>query len=135
MSTRLNFWAPEHLIRELQARDDSLSEALREATARYFRLLSRARDEIRGRFSEEELTVLARVASTTVWTPETLDGLIWSLEAALDCEVEECERAALLEKLQRLTLTQHAALVDALERFWLAVGTGKPVEVACILEQ
>ena len=132
--TRINAHCPEDIIRAISARGATLSDALRESLARYLYLIERARAEIRNTFEPGELIVLARVSNGTLFQAHTLEGLTWNVEDAADDEVAECDRPALLTKLRGLTLTQHAALVDALERYWRAVPLSPGVDILRILD-
>lgn len=89
---------------------------------RYYALLERSLREIKGRFTEAEISLMIDVNNGTLWQPHTmgllglqvldgigLDGL--DEKWGVDAEV-------LQQKLLALTLPQTFAVVDACERFW-----------------
>jgi hypothetical protein len=61
---------------------------------------------------------------------------MWNVEDATPEEAgcEENVRLGLVDKLHRLELHEHAALVDAVERYWNAVSCAVPVDPARILD-
>lgn len=140
--TKINFVIPDDLLQQADARGDgNLSDGIRQSLGRYFYLLSRSRARLREiGFSPEELADLAQVGNGTVWYPETIEGLLWNLEDSLPHELPHElpypeAREALIAKLRTLTLTDHAALVDCVERWWRAVGLGVNIEIASMLEE
>jgi hypothetical protein len=133
--TRINFHAPEQIEREIRARGD-LSESLRESLNRYFYLLNRGRSELLGVFDADELTALCTIGNGTIFEPHSIEGLMWNIEDAIpgtEIELTNKQKTALVAKLKAMPLHQHAALVDAVERFWRAVGTGMQVDPRSIL--
>jgi hypothetical protein len=132
--TRLNFNASEEITGDLKARG-SISESIREALARYFYMLAEGRRTLSPKLGEPELSLLVDIHNGTFWEPHTLDVVRWAHE---DAEPEYFEkwgvdRAAFTEKMNTLTPVECAALVDAIERFWLASGTGMKVEISSLL--
>lgn len=135
MSPKFNFRCPEDLMAQVSARGDQLSDALRQSLERYFRLLEEARAELRELLTGEDLGNIAALTNATWFEARTLEGVLWNAEDALQYEVPYPDALPSLRiKLAGLTLCQHAALVDAAERFWRAVGMGVRVDPATMLE-
>ena len=145
--TRINFHSPEEITREIRARGD-LSESLRECLGRYFYLLSRGRAELADVFTADELTALCAVANGTVFAPHNIEGLRWNFaphnieglrwniegsEPGVEIQLTVEQKSTLIAKLNAMPLHQHAALVDAVERFWRAISTGMQINPATIL--
>ena len=133
--TRINFHSPEEITREIRARGD-LSESLRECLGRYFYLLSRGRAELADVFTADELTALCAVANGTVFAPHNIEGLRWNIEGSepgVEIQLTVEQKSTLIAKLNAMPLHQHAALVDAVERFWRAISTGMQINPATIL--
>ena len=131
---------PDELLEHLSARAEpgytgGISEALRESLSRYFTLLDRARANLQGRFNAEELANICQLGNATWFEAHSLDGLSLDADDALEDEVP-CPEAlvSVREKLQQLTLTEHAALVDAVERYWRACGTGMQIDISHLLD-
>lgn len=125
---------PDHLLSEVRKRGQ-VSDAIRTGLERYYTLLDRAREGLRDRFSNAQLSLLADVCRGTLWEPHTLGLLHAEAEDAEDDVYEKwrVDRGDLVDQLNALTLTESAALVDAIERFWLAAGTGIPVDAGKLL--
>lgn len=131
-SKRLNFWAPEEIVEKIKARGE-LSDQLREGMTRYYALLDYERVQIRDRFTQGELGLILDLCNGTAWTGGMIPlGVQANCEDAEEFYYErwECERKPLIDKLSALTPAQEYALVDAIERWWLAVGHGfqPPIE-------
>ncbi len=127
-SKRTTMWLPDDLKKRLTASSDqSMSDGIREVSERYFYILDRSRGEIRDKFTVPELSLLCDITNGTRQTAASLDRCL--LADAEDTEDEiyarwQVKREVLIKKLESLTLSQNAALVDAVERFWRATGTG-----------
>jgi len=134
---RKTFHIPPELDKELVAREGAFSEALRESLARYFALLAEERRTLAGRFTDGELGLILDLCNGTVLEAHTmLGGILANCE---DGETERYEyhnanRTELLPKLRALNPAEDAALVDAVERWWLAVGHGFQPEVGQLLK-
>jgi hypothetical protein len=133
---KVAFWIPQQLLPTLRQRDENLSEAIRESLSRYFAMLDRARHNLRGRLTDDELTAIATISNGTIFEPHTLEGILWNLQDAneAECLFDDTRRTELVAKLDSMSLLEHAALVDAVERFWRAVGTGMSVDATKILD-
>lgn len=131
-SKRIQVWFPETLHKQILLRvpiertsekQGGLSEAIRESLDRYYTLIDQARAGLQGKFTEAELGVLIDLSNGTIFEAHSLDGLLANAE---DCgpdgtwEKWGADEKTLLKKLKGLTLTEHAALVDACERWWRA---------------
>ena len=138
-SARTTIRIPDELTDKLTARVNpasggGISEALRESLSRYFELLSRGRNSIRDRFAVEELTNLCQLGNGTIHDVH-MEGLRWNADDALPKEVPyPDDLQSLRDKLSTLTLHEHAALVDAVERYWRASGTGMTIDISRILD-
>lgn len=130
----------ERLGRRGQA---TVTQAAQEALERYLELLEIGRAALRDRgFPADQLGALAAVSSATVWSahdlgPVSPDGN--SIAAAVADEDPEVvgqytDRAGLLRRLRDLSAVEVAALIDALERYWRAVGTGMRVDAGGLLD-
>lgn len=130
----VSFHVPEHLAAQLSARGQA-SDAARECLEWHFALLGYARGRLYDQFSHEDLGALAEIiqAGPHDWSvlmhledlPEWGDEAIfgrWGVEAG-----HLRERAHDLDKLER------AALLDGVERYWLARRTGLDVDPGSIL--
>lgn len=138
VSKRTTMWLPGELKKRLAASSDqSLSDGIREVSERYFTILDRSRAEIRDVFTPAEMALICDVCNGTMFTAPTLDRCI--LADAEDTEDTiytkwRVKREVLIGKLESLTLSQNAALVDAVERFWRATGTGFTPEFKDLLK-
>lgn len=132
----VNLRMPDSLLAEVKRRGD-LSESLREGLARYYHLLERARASLREVLTDEELRMLADVNNGTLWEPHMLCLIALNAQDAEDGYYTKwgVKRSTLLKRLQALTPLECAALVDAIERFWRAAGTGMPVDPARLLDE
>jgi len=114
---------PDKLKQAARARDEgSLNEGIRKSLERYYSLLDISRHEIKGLFSTAEKAFLLNIAISTFFDTHSMDGLIADAEDTLGTEYEyySVKRDTLIAKLKGMTLSQHHALVDALERFKIA---------------
>lgn len=107
----------------LRSAEDQIAMVGRDAE-RYYALLARARETMRGMFSAAEVKLIADSCNGTLWTPATMcclaigveDSIVYSgLDGKWGVDGE-----ALLSKLRRLSLVQIMAIVDVIERFWSA---------------
>lgn len=131
---KLNLRAPDHLVAQVKARGD-VSESVRTGLERYYHMLERGRATLRDVLTGPELSLLADVCNGTLWEPHTL-AMAPANVADAGPEVAEkwgVDPAALVTKLEGVSLSEHAALVDAIERFWAATSTGMPVDPAQML--
>ncbi len=133
---RLNFHASESVTDQVKRRGPSISDNIREALSRYYRLLDEARESIGGKFSAGELGLLCDLSNGTIWEAHSLDMMDTQVRDAEDDYFTrwEVDRKSLITKLHGLSLTQYAALVDAVERYWEASRTGMSVDHTRILE-
>jgi hypothetical protein len=132
------------LAAQLAARgQENVTQAGREALERYIELLHIGRAALRDRkLSAGDLTALCAVSASTAWGAHDLgpvrpDGNSIAISVADEepaLVAEHTDRDALLAKLRKLSTVEVAALIDALERFWRASGTGMAVDPARILD-
>ena len=136
MAKRIQVWFPEEIVSQITARGADFSDSIRESLSRYYALVNDARQGLQGRFTEAELGLLADISNSTYFEAHSLQGLLWN---AQDCgpdgswEKWGVNEKEMLEKLKTLTLTEHAALVDACERWWAAVSKGFQPEIKQLL--
>jgi len=136
--TRINMRVSDELRTAMCARGETLSDGVRDSLERYYYLLERSRTQMAELFDRDELVALCAVGNGTLFEAHTIEGLLWNMEDAIageEIELSEDQKAALLDKLRGLTLTQHAALVDAVERFWRAKRLGVCVDPGTILRE
>lgn len=146
MTKRIQVWFPEELQKQILSRvptertgerQAGLSEAIRESLTRYYALIDQARKGLEGRFANAELGVIIDISNGTMFEVHSLEGILFN---AQDCgpdgtwEKWGADEKTLLAKLGALTLTEHAALVDACERWWRAVGHGFQLEIGQLLK-
>ena len=131
---KLNLRAPDNLISQIKARG-AVSDAIRTGLERYYYLLWQSRIQVRALLTDAELSLIADVCNGTLWEPWSLSLIAANVEEANPATFERwgVDRDALLAKLADLSQTDCAALVDAIERFWSAAGTGIPVDPANLL--
>ena len=125
---RLQAIITDDTLGEIDARAGTRSSGLgrsvvvEEALSRYFTLLALARLELRDRFSRAELSLMADAANGTMYQAETLRFFPMGVADAIDLDgldrKWDVNAPLLLTKLRDLSVTQTAALVDAVERFW-----------------
>lgn len=113
----------EELLSKVRARNDNISEGVRESLDRYFYLMDYERKAIQDKFTTGELSLLADICNGTWWQSFSILGGV--LANAGDAEYLYYEkwsvnRKELLDKLQSLNAAQQFTLVDAIERFWAA---------------
>jgi hypothetical protein len=146
MAKRIQVWFPEELQRKIILRvptertsekQGGLSEAIRESLDRYYTLIDQARLGLQNRFAEPELGVIIDISNGTIFEAHSLQGILFN---AQDCapdgtwEKWGADEKTLLTKLEGLTLTEHAALVDACERWWRATSMGYQPEIGQLLK-
>jgi hypothetical protein len=146
MAKRIQIWFPDELKNKLQLRVPTertsdnrggLSEAIRESLDRYYALIDQARTGLEGKFTNAELGVIVDISNSTIFEAHSLEGILFN---AQDCapdgtwEKWGADEKTLLSKLEALTLTEHAALVDACERWWRAIGHGFQPEIGQLLK-
>lgn len=146
MTRRIQVWFPEELQKQILSRvptervgerQTGLSEAIRESLSRYYALIDQARQGLDGGFTNAELGVIVDISNGTAFEAHSLQGILFN---AQDCapdgtwEKWGADEATTLGKLRGLTLTEHAALVDACERWWRAVGHGFTPEIGQLLK-
>jgi len=126
---------PEALVDAIAMRGER-SESIREGLERYYYLLERAREQIRPLFTAGECSLLVDTCNGTLFGPITLDCVPLDVRDVEEERVQKwgVDREALLAKLQGLNLLQHAALVDAIERFWQAASHGFEVDPSLLLK-
>jgi len=109
----------------------------RDAPARYAYLLADGQRTVKGKFSAGELSLMVDICNGTMWTADTIPyGVLANCE---DCEPSyyerwKVDRSTLISKLNKLSVTEHFALVAALETFWRAVSNGQQPEPGKILD-
>ncbi len=126
------------LISQANARGDTLSDGVRECLGRYFALLAESRHRLRIVLTDRDLLAACALGNGTWFDSNSLDGLLANAEDALPNEaggIAISELQSLREKLRGLNLADHAALADAVERFWRAVGMGMSVDPGTILNE
>lgn len=138
-SRRSSFLIPEEIADQLGARTDSsvggVSGTLREILGRYFAILADGRRRLSEVLTNEELVDAVSLGNGTIYQPHTLDGILADAQDAEAHEVPYPEALpSLRDKLSRASLGEHAALVDAVERYWIAHSTGMQVDRRAILE-
>ncbi len=137
---RKNLYLLPQLLPELEARAEpdgrgyNLSAVVNESLSRYFALLKEARETARCVLAPAQVALCA----------DRLNGTLveaWSLPfALLDCvdtqaaEKWNVDKKQTQDVLESLSLAQTAAVVDAVERFWTAVGRGEERDAMTILE-
>jgi hypothetical protein len=146
LTKRIQVWFPEELQKQLLLRvptertgdnKGGLSEAIRESLDRYYALIDQARQGLQGKFTEAELGVIIDTSNGTMFEVHSLEGILFN---AQDCapdgtwEKWGADEKTLLAKLEALTLTDHAALVDAVERWWRANSHGYTPEIGQLLK-
>ncbi len=92
------------------------------ALERYFYLLSKKRQELRDRFSENELGLMCDASNGTLWSVDTIAYLPHGIEDAISLDGLDAkwdvDGEALLAKLNELDLLSLCALVDGIELVW-----------------
>ena len=90
---------------------------------RYYRLVDRTLQSVI--FSNAEASAIVDACNGTIWDTFSLfDGLALSIEDAISLEQIDVkwgiDGERLLAKVRALEPVQHLAIVDAIERFWIA---------------
>lgn len=134
---RLQIVADDALAAQIKMRGE-VSEVGRTSLERYYLLLSIARAEMLETFTEGELGLLADICNGTLFEPYEI-ALRMLFAEAEDCEEFyyhkwEATRHVLVAKLNALLPIQSAALIDSIERFWRAAGTGMSVDPRKLLD-
>lgn len=125
---KVNMCMGPDLLAQILTRGD-VSSQIREGLLRYYQMLAGGRQRLRERevFGEADLVRLANTLSRFMVEARMLPSLVDDLAAAgLEEEV--------VRRLRTLTIDEIAALVDAVERYLRAVGTGMVVDAARMLE-
>lgn len=123
LPTQLSFRIDDRLALQVMARAErhgGANYAARTHLERYYYLLADELRTLRGRFSLAELSLLADVVNGWLVDPllyiNVEDGV--AIEQ-LDKKWSLPDPAGLVQKLRSLSYGQAAALIDALERWWL----------------
>jgi len=126
---------PDALLEQIKQRGEK-TESIRVALERYFYTIDRSRRSIQEVFTAEECSLILDTCNGTWFEPHSLDGVPLEIQDVEESRMEHwgVDRAGLLAKLQGLTLAQHAALVDAIERWWRAAGTGIQINPGDLLK-
>jgi len=115
---------PDDMVKKMDARTDAVrggfSESVRESLGRYLYILDYEREQLQDTFTSGELSLMVDLCNGTFWEPHTLALLSANIEDAEDLYFEkwQVDRKTLLTKLDKLTLTQSAVIVDAIEMYW-----------------
>jgi hypothetical protein len=133
----------DFLVRQIGLRQGSREEVgdrfsggyvLQVAADRYFQLLDNAMPSLQRRFTEGDAVLMLNFEASPIWdwqAPKTVVGFF--AESICANPFKEFLRGTpergLAEKLRRLTLVQHVALIDLLERIW-RTSVKAPTEVA-----
>jgi hypothetical protein len=135
MSKRLNFWANNAVLAELACRGNP-SNAIRVGMERYYRILEMERFWLwRCGFSATERGVMVQVCKGKGWEPQDGGVVSWACANA-DEDVYlawQVDRRELCRKLANLTPAQDAALIDAIERYWLQIEKGEGPQIEELL--
>ena len=137
-STKINVRIMPELLAQANARGETVSDGVRESLERYFAVLAEARCRLRDMLTDRDLLALCALGNATRFDANSLDGLLANAEDARPEEagwITQAELESLREKLRPLSLTDHTTLVDAVERFWRAIGMGMQVEPGTILNE
>lgn len=124
---KINIFFDEELLKELKSRIDpvrgNLSEQIRESLSRYYYLLSWERQAIKDKFTGAELSLLCDIGNGTLWQSYSLNMITAEVEDAESDYFEKwgVKREELITKLNSMNITQSAALVDSIERFWAEI--------------
>jgi hypothetical protein len=128
---------PDNLLAVIDQRADQRSAALRRIVERYGWLMDRGREAIRPRFDAGQLGLLCDILNGSLLELLVV-GASWMEAANAGDEYYSkwhVERADLVDLLESLSPWEELALLDAVERFWLAVGHGVQVDPATILAE
>ncbi len=138
-SRKIDVRLPDQLIDELVKRErpgfrGSMSAAVRESLERYFAIIQDGRRSIRDRFDECDCANLLSLSNGTVTDSSSLRGLLWNAQDAADEDVPYPDALPeLRDKLAQLNIAEHAALVDACERWWDVHARGVRMEPSALL--
>lgn len=116
-----------HSFAELEPSEVAMGATVQLAVARLEFLLDDARQQISGKFSQDDIDLLLNCYQGEFLTPDTCQHMASTLCEDLGIEIEryrESSIADLVDKLRALTVPQCMALADALEAGWHA---GLPV--------
>lgn len=110
----------------------SAGQHAREALERYYTLLRDELASLRGVFTLAEAMLLCDAGNGVEYASDTLGGFAIGIEDAISLDGLDrkwgVDGAVLLDKLQSLSLLGNAALVDLVERYWIAVSQGQVME-------
>ncbi len=131
---QLNFRPDEELLAQLELRDDpargGMAAAAKRSLSRYFDLIDREREKLTGVFTPAEISLVVDICNGTLFEPFIPGAVAADVEDAEDAyEKWHVSRSAILEKLRALTPLQEAALIDAIERFWIGVTKKRSLDV------
>lgn len=124
---KINIFFDEELLKELKSRIDpvrgNLSEQIRESLSRYYYLLSWERNSIKNYFTGPELSLLCDICNGTLFEPHSINMIVAEVEDAENDYFEKwtVNQKELITKLNSMNITQSAALVDSIERFWAEI--------------
>ncbi len=104
-----------------------ISETIREAIDRYMALLEAGQHTLRGKLSSAEMSLLVDISSGSMYNSQVIS-------ATLACHAQDADesyytthgvdRNRLVNILANLCPAETAALIDAIERYWIASGAG-----------
>lgn len=119
---------PDDFTAKLEERGDRAG-VIRSTLDRYWDLLQRARPALREKFSAAELSLIADASNGTIYDTWSIPALWMGIEDSINLDGTadkwSVDGPALVDKLKALTPAESHALVDAVERFWHAVGEGQ----------
>jgi hypothetical protein len=131
---------PPEITAEIAARADKAagerSGRIAQDLARYYEALARARKGMCDKFSKDELSAILDVCNGAAYEAHSIPWLYAGMEDALAGGVADkwgIDGAALVANLRALSYIESAALVDAAERAWRAVGNNGALNPAEML--
>lgn len=105
------------------------SSTIGTALERYFAILERSRVRLREQLTDQEMGVILDVLNGTVFDgPLAIQAVSLEISDSLPdgyAQKWEVDGPALVDKLQKLSYAETAALVDAVERWWNRVAAGE----------
>jgi len=123
---KISIRLPETLSDQLDTRTDPvrgylLSDVVRDSLTHYYAVLDYERKRLQAKFTGSELSLLADICNGTIFTRGILPlGVLADAEDTEDSIYQKwgVDRDAFLRKLRRLSLSQEAVIVEAIEKYW-----------------
>lgn len=130
---------PDHVVTEIAKREGPRSSLIARDLERYYESLKDTRRRLAQKFSTEEISlILDSLNGVMMDQPFAVRMLYGGVEDSVNFDNIDhkwgVDGDALVEKLKSLSFAECAALADAAERYWFALGEGGDPDLSKALD-